>query len=652
MPIMRIEDVPAGTHVRFYCHGTDDHQVGVKVAQDGAYACDYTVAFVDPPYWRLSPGEWTYRTDGLWLLYPWDEVEVLQQAPATAEPRAIYEEADFGRMVRCQVFDETIGARVVGGNTSTFLVGQDGHYLYTDSIEYIGERLTREEMAAMAPIQGTRNPAHAGRRALVLDTYNNLLSLLHGDFPWPRTTRFIRWLPDCTQEELHAISDGALPRPELWVYREAVRFDRRKYQLPVWAMEDWALESLGVYFPHVSSDDPEQIAYTPSPEHGQRDRQVRTRPGRYLAKIHPTLGEQGVKDWANAHAEKYGKITLKFATTPDEIEEVYLNGPSSCMSKDNRWYESSIHPTRVYGAGDLAIAYYKSGGSIPERAICWPEHKIYGRIYGESGKLRTALETEGYRQDGYGFEGARVLRIKERGGFVVPYLDHVGSFEDDGDYLVISSDGDIPGDCTRGLATTQPEHSCCCCGCGLDEDEVYCFDDGDSNYCESCFDEISVRCEHSDRLILREDSFTTEDGFTIDERYRDECFECILTEELYYDDDNVYETDDGRHVGREIADRLGWHNADGVVYPHELLSDFPDAPVVAREPQVGDFYWVEDRLYQRVTYRERVQILPELGEMEYVNRWNTPRLVIDLEALKAQLERSDEHQLPLPLEAA
>ena len=104
-----------------------------------------------------------------------------------------------------------------------------------------------------------------------------------------------------------------------------------------------------------------------------------------------------------------------------EIERVYLEGPTSCMSYEagDEDIRESIHPVRVYGAGDLAVAYMRNArGKINARTICRPEKKVYGRLYGASGRLREALEAQGFKRGrGEDFVGSKFLIEPSLGGF-------------------------------------------------------------------------------------------------------------------------------------------------------------------------------------------------------------------------------------------
>ena len=226
-----------------------------------------------------------------------------------------------------------------------------------------------------------------------------------------------------------------------WKVREGDRFRDGTYTRLPWHEAPWYLGAPAQddHFAHVSKDRDGMVAFTLDATKGAADIQTRIKPGRYLTRyFSDVLSWREIEEFAQEFAGLHENNELLFAHTSDEIEQVYLDGPSSCMSKPARHYDSPIHPVRVYGAGDLAVAYIKSGDSIGARVLCWPAKKLYSRIYGDDCRLRPLLDAAGY--DHGELYGARMLRIEaDHGGFVVPYLDGCNSAGDNGEYLVISS---------------------------------------------------------------------------------------------------------------------------------------------------------------------------------------------------------------------
>jgi len=192
-----------------------------------------------------------------------------------------------------------------------------------------------------------------------------------------------------------------------WMEREQGKFDSGEYTPVLWHEEKWWQDSefYHIHFAHVALKDATKLAFTESAVKGELDRQLVVRPGKYLKRYfsHVLTAEQ-IRDYATQWAAVNEELSYKIATEPDDIEYVYDNGPSSCMHGHSA--------PRVYGAGDLGIAYLIDDcDDITARVLCWPEKKIYGRIYGDAERLKSALEQDGFHMDnGNEFEGARMLR--------------------------------------------------------------------------------------------------------------------------------------------------------------------------------------------------------------------------------------------------
>lgn len=327
--------------------------------------------------------------------------------------------------------------------------------------------------------------------------------------------------PETAQQYIKAIKESATDKgrvffmrkakgqDESWHSREIARFADGIYKRVPWYAESWAPID---HFAHVSTENPGMIAYTPSAEHGAADRQVRMRPGKYLESVVPRAKEwdsqnedysewcarvqariDSIKLWCTRYSLENERNELLFAATADEIQEVYENGPHSCMSHEASDYESSCHPVRVYAAGDLQVAYVEREGRITARALCWPERKVYGRVYGDESKLIELLDAEGYSspRGWQSLQGAKLRKIEDGDCYVMPYIDGSHSVEDCGDYFRIG--GDISADSTEGFIRNSFS-TCVCCRAPVDEDDCYGYDGDD--YCESCYNEYITNCSH------------------------------------------------------------------------------------------------------------------------------------------------------------
>lgn len=274
------------------------------------------------------------------------------------------------------------------------------------------------------------------------------------DFPWDYVKDFIRGMGGSLSQD--TIGKFTLP----WQEREQLRMAGIYSALP------WDLPPIDGHYAHISLKEKGMLAYTIDAKKGERDIQTIIKPGRYLTQFYPGMDPDRIRELAAQVSAM--KTEIKFASTPEEIEHVYNEGPSSCMKPTSRDYVNvgDMNPVRVYGAGDLQVAYLaNSFGDINARAVVWPEKKIYHRIYGDADRLKVALAELGYvRRDDWCFEGARLLRIPAGNDRVLmAFLDANPRFDIvDDKYLKISRNG--PYEATRGYAAT-PKPTLCECGC-------------------------------------------------------------------------------------------------------------------------------------------------------------------------------------------
>ena len=270
-----------------------------------------------------------------------------------------------------------------------------------------------------------------------------------------------------------------------WLEREQKRFYDGTYHPVPWDSADWYRSSKywNLHFAHISVEKDTRIAFTANQDDGLADKQTRIKPGRYLEQFfNRVLDSDEIREWAAYFSVLHENIVVKFAKTADEMQDVYCNGPRSCM--DGRHYKNGtfqvpIHPVRVYEGPDLAVAYLERAeddvrgficdtcdrteqgcaypdrpdgncgrnrrrdGKYSARCVVWPERKLYGKIYGDTDRLRLSLQREGFKAGS--LMGARLQRIPHKfngtKGFVVPYIDDVRRVKDAGDHLVLDTNG-------------------------------------------------------------------------------------------------------------------------------------------------------------------------------------------------------------------
>lgn len=349
-------------------------------------------------------------------------------------------------------------------------------------------------------------------------------------------------------------------------------------------------------WPRLSEKDPCLVSYYMSVEDAKRGKRTAGKLGRYLTRFwgwHFT--EEQISDIANKHRALHLPPTLKITSDPDEIERVYTNGPHSCMAYGPGHFACDIHPARVYGGGDTAVAYLElEDGRITARSVVIPKDKYYTRCYGNDAVLQQLLQAQGYTERRDGLNGYRVKAIRSGHRLVMPYLDWCQNADyDDGDeYVHISHDGDFACDNTDGTADWPDDRRVCCACCDEPtEPDDLCTVHNDVRVCDYCYGEHYVEAVISRR------------GYTADV-HRDNCFYVDDTETYYaewLDDEDLHQagiarcvTDDEYYaVTNLVIDHHGdYIRADEAIevdgeYYHQDDDDRPEEPESTEEPVHG-----------------------------------------------------------------
>lgn len=340
-----------------------------------------------------------------------------------------------------------------------------------------------------------------------------------------------------------------------WRLREAERFSTLEYRytpwenMPFWRT-DQALRVRRYHYAHIANKDNAMLSFTPNNEFGREDRQLVMRPGKYLRKYFPWMGPQeieaAVARWKGAELFK-----LQIATTPDEIERVYVEGPRSCMGGYN-FSSLPRHPAAVYGAGDLGVAYFMDssldeGQQVAARTIVHLHNKVYASsIYGDYQTLGSLLREDGWTQATYNqWRGAKLLKIEtgdvyDEGEYLMPYLDIAEEVSEFPFYFRIGSGFkkaiNIVG-CHSTGGTVYHLTTCYSCGDGIPEGSVY--HGHGENYCSHCFDETFTYCGGCGDYDLIENVswFTCVDLWLCEGCVDDHVFECENCGESYPHDE-------------------------------------------------------------------------------------------------------------------
>jgi len=240
-----------------------------------------------------------------------------------------------------------------------------------------------------------------------------------------------------------------------WLMREHFRIQHGVYAVSealTRINNSWAAP----YAVHISHDDDTMVAYTPSTEAGMADKQIKTTFGKFLRKTFITLSDAQIQEIEQSHRAEL-TAALSIATTRAEIEYVYRNmeGDSACMRHSGQHYgiTNEVHPSHVYAAPGMGVAYVKVDDRIKSRAVVWtnPENesdKRFVRAYGDP-VIKRLLAKDGYvMRNLAGARIAAIPRVSFSDGvtaheheYVVPYLDGVGGDQGQQDGTIVMLEG-------------------------------------------------------------------------------------------------------------------------------------------------------------------------------------------------------------------
>lgn len=235
-----------------------------------------------------------------------------------------------------------------------------------------------------------------------------------------------------------------------WREREGERMRNGEYAR---LNEQLERHCLPEHFAHVSKQDNTAIAYTKTEADGVRGKIKRIRIAAYLEQYAPRLSKDEITRLEKLQTTGNAVSSVLWARTPSEVERVYTHYSSnhsgvasSCMRYDKSHFGVTVHPTAVYGGGDLCIAYLADeDGRCIARSVVFEKEKIYSRVYGSDrsvSELMSRLGQAGFKKsDGYfgdgdydnvshmSLAGARIPFIKSPDRpdhIVMPYIDEGG----------------------------------------------------------------------------------------------------------------------------------------------------------------------------------------------------------------------------------
>lgn len=237
--------------------------------------------------------------------------------------------------------------------------------------------------------------------------------------------------PDLTPRSLDTV-----PNEYWWWAREALREWSGLY-LPYDSTT--TLDALmkhavtAMYYPHISTKDPERIAVTMSAADGERDKQTTISVGRFLRRVFVTLPDTVIQEMEASHRADLSD-ELEIVRDADAIYEVYttMRGDTGCMRHEPGYWGLDVHPSIVYASPGLGVAVVRDLEGVPvARSVVYenpadPTDKRYVRIYGDP-TLKRRLERNGYRLAGLAGAVLDAHPVEDTpDAYVMPYIDSPG----------------------------------------------------------------------------------------------------------------------------------------------------------------------------------------------------------------------------------
>jgi hypothetical protein len=330
----------------------------------------------------------------------------------------------------------------------------------------------------------------------------------------------------------------------------------------------------------------------------KRDRLTSMKPGRALRHMFPNAHDTKIASATEAWIEStqprdftlvVGKERIDFRNAYNGIRGDYRNPAckynrkslaTSCMQDVDVFADGEhISPTEAYASGDFEIAYLTNGKQASAMRIFGrvvfalkDSELVSGPVYGACEQSLDLLHTYLNRRAKEsefdvsfdiddGWCGLRLLAIRDRNDRLVgPYIDGDISGDLVGNFIELSSRGEYSFESTDG--TVDQGCSCEHCGYGMDPDDTYSTDEGES-LCESCFNEAYVYLEHGD--VVRAEDATQAHYYTPYSGNRtgftgwflcDEVVHCECVDEYWVIDDCTYAEHTDQYVPNKMVDQF------------------------------------------------------------------------------------------------
>lgn len=306
---------------------------------------------------------------------------------------------------------------------------------------------------------------------------------------------------------------GPLTEETVHKWRDAVRFNTKYYVQPY---HNPATRFTALAYPdtflHVAKkarpDEQPMVAFYADETKAKADVTTRMKLGKYLAKYHPEVDNEEVKQMVAKFEYDFGVApTVHLSDKEEDFIKAIYEGPSeSCMSRAFGFEPAGHkHPAAIYASGDMQIAWIEDGVKVTARTIVNKSTKNYSRIYGDGVKMKPLIDAMGYTQAVGALVGCRIKKIENQNGDgdLVAYVDAgIGSggghlfaddiTDDDAHWMLNDRSNGIStyaGYESRGVTRAGREvyGSCDCCGDGIEcEDDAYYIEYEGRTVCRGC----------------------------------------------------------------------------------------------------------------------------------------------------------------------
>lgn len=337
------------------------------------------------------------------------------------------------------------------------------------------------------------------------------------------------------------------------------------------------------------------LARPDSPVRWEQDRFAHQRPGRFLNQwCKGVMNPDMVRSFSESMLRE--KLSLSITTDQDKIEDIYVNGPSSCMSRPASEFTdefASPHPARAYGGNPrIGLAYIeKAGGGYSARTVVNIEKKLYGHGgYGMMESLRYMLDLEGYSVCDGPLDGEYLTPVwsdRDNDVLLVPYIDGDANMFDwptdkgvrvgyDCEFASQIYEDYVHFAAWENVGKSKRGRSVECYGC----DEMYTEDDiaghtaDGEPICNNCdgYTWHEARAEHGRCMAHDNDLINTEDGETFANDDAAEYHGYMCTDTGWHPEDEIVCTADNEEYCH-INDCVAVDHGGGTIY----FSDYDDA---------------------------------------------------------------------------